>query len=135
MNSIAIVMTLALAVLSQAEFSPEQQMIMDAFIGKCSEESDKQLDGDILVLYKYNGTYFPDDESSKKFVACTLMEIDALVDGEIQQENYINFLSEGHDFPSLAGITDICARVDGDTNVDKGYNFYKCVWAAKDFDL
>ncbi|XP_058448366.1 uncharacterized protein LOC131428428 [Malaya genurostris] len=135
MNFLASVTLLGLAAFTLAALTPEQQEEADMAIGQCATDLGFQLDGDIIVIVKYNGTLFPGDENSKEFLACALKQIDVLTDDGIQIEKYIDFLSEGHDVQALSEVINKCATVDGDTVTDKGYNFYKCFWDTKDFDL
>ncbi|XP_058448368.1 uncharacterized protein LOC131428430 [Malaya genurostris] len=134
MNYIACVILLGLIILSQ-EFSPEQHKTIDDIIGKCAAESDMPIDSDLILLYKYNGTLFPDDENSKKFVTCGLVFIDALKDDKIQRQQYIDFFSENNDVQALTEATEKCADVDGDTTIEIGYNFFKCFWNEKGFEF
>ncbi|XP_058448362.1 uncharacterized protein LOC131428425 [Malaya genurostris] len=136
MKSIASLIFVGLAAMCLAEYTAKQQEILAEVVGKCAVELGVKINKDLIERSKSSGNPFPEDENSKKFVACFLNKTGVLTaDGKIQTEKFIAFLSEGHDAKAVTEVAEKCATVEGDTIEDKGYNFHKCFWAEKKFEL
>ncbi|XP_058818707.1 uncharacterized protein LOC131681735 [Topomyia yanbarensis] len=136
MNFIASLIFLGLAASCLAAYTEKQQALLADVVGKCALELGVTLNSDLIERSKSSGNPFPDNEKSKSFVACFLTKTGALTaDGKIQKQKFIDFLSEGHDANAVAEVVEKCAGVEGDTVEDKGYNFHKCFWAEKKFEL
>ncbi|XP_053692188.1 uncharacterized protein LOC128740650 [Sabethes cyaneus] len=119
-----------------AAYTEKQQAELADYIAKCAIELKVTLGSDLLERSKSGGNPFPDNENTKKFVVCFMTKTGVLMaDGTIATQKFIDFLAEGHDVNAITEVVEKCAKVEGDTPEDKGYNFHKCFWAEKKFEL
>ncbi|XP_058448377.1 uncharacterized protein LOC131428440 [Malaya genurostris] len=121
---------------SQAAYTEKQQEMFNFIVGKCAEEQDIELNSDFTEQWEYTGFLFPDEDKSKRFAICLARKIDVLDDdGMIKTDVFIGLLADGHDVQVLTELVNKCNTNEGDTIEDRAYNFYKCFWAEKTFDM
>ncbi|XP_058448386.1 uncharacterized protein LOC131428447 [Malaya genurostris] len=127
---------LGLAYLCLAEFTDEQQEHLNQNVEKCADKLGIELNSDFMEQWKYTGNLFPDEEKSKMFAICLLYTIAALdADETINTQNVIDFYADGHDVQALTELVQECNISEGINIEDTAYNFYKCFWTRKTFQL
>ncbi|XP_058448388.1 uncharacterized protein LOC131428449 [Malaya genurostris] len=125
-----------LAALCLALYTEKQEQSLNVIIEKCAEEQGIELSNEFTEHWKYTGDLFPDEEKSKKFALCSQRMINMWnADGTSNIQAMIDFLADGHDVQAVTEATQKCNTDEGDTIEDKGYNFYKCFFAERIFDL
>ncbi|XP_058448367.1 uncharacterized protein LOC131428429 [Malaya genurostris] len=135
MNLITSLIVSALATLCHTMYTEKQQKLLNDIAEECAAKLDMELTYDYMQRFIYSGD-LPDDAMSKKFIICTqkkIVEMDA--DGKIQSQKIIDNFADNHDIRALTEVILKCSSVEGDTVEEKVYNFYKCLWIEKNFDL
>ncbi|XP_055550826.1 uncharacterized protein LOC129733198 [Wyeomyia smithii] len=119
-----------------ADYTPKQQAFLADIIAKCAVDLKVTLGSDLLERSKSGKNPFPDNEKTKSFVICFMTKTGVLSpDGTIATQKFIDFLAEGHDVKAITDVVQKCAKVEGATPEDKAYNFHKCFWEEKTFEL
>ncbi|XP_058448360.1 uncharacterized protein LOC131428423 [Malaya genurostris] len=126
---------LGLVVLCQANYTEKQEQMLDDIAEQCGMDMGIKLNDDFVQLFKFTGD-LPNDDDSQEFITCALHKIDAVdEDGYVIADKFVDFESDGHDLDAVKEVVEKCAKVEGDSVNERGYNFYKCFWDEKKYEI
>uniref|UniRef100_A0A1Q3FTH2 Putative odorant-binding protein 56a n=1 Tax=Culex tarsalis TaxID=7177 RepID=A0A1Q3FTH2_CULTA len=83
----------------------------------------------------FHGGLTADDPNAIPFIFCVMLRMD-FVDcaGTINQQEVLDFFTDGHDITSLPGVIDECDKnKSGKTNAERSFSFYRCFFEQKKF--
>ncbi|XP_058448364.1 uncharacterized protein LOC131428426 [Malaya genurostris] len=135
MTLIKSLIVLGIVALCQADYTAKQEKTIDDIAEQCGMDMDLNLNDDFVEMFKSTGNV-PDEDDTQAFITCFLNKIGAMDDdGNIVSDKFIDFESDGHDLEAVKEVVEKCANVEGDSINEKGYNFYRCFWDEKKYDI
>ncbi|XP_065080013.1 uncharacterized protein LOC135702885 [Ochlerotatus camptorhynchus] len=102
---------------------------------QCYKKLDIPFDSDLVERVMYNRNML-EDQTTKKFANCMLAGLGLWEsEGVIDRDAVVNFMAMKYDAKEVRDIVGKCFRPTGETQEDKAYNYFKCVFKNKTFEL